>query len=270
MIKKNLTLRLDDRETLLEAYISEDMRYSRDAVLIFPGGGYSMVCDDREGAPVALAYFERGLNAFVLHYAVGEEYTYPSHLTDASLAFTYIKEHADELGINKDRIFTVGFSAGGHLSGSMAVLHSDEEVLNSLGIEKGYNKPCGSVLCYPVVSAFCETHEDSFRYLGGKPFSELTEEEKEKYSLERNVSEESAPVFIWHTSRDTVVPMVGSLRLAEAYYRKNRPVSLHIYPYGDHGAALANGVTASGNEDWIQPLAEGWVDASVEWMKTVK
>ena len=269
MLKEKLEFTVGNHKITLDTYVSDDKGTKRDAVLIFPGGGYSMVCHEREGEPIALAYFERGLNAFVLHYAVGAEYSYPSHLTDASFAICYLKAHAEELGINKNRIFTVGFSAGGHLSGSMAILHSEERVLRELGIEKGDNKPCGSVLAYPVVSAVCDTHRESFSYLGGKSFDELTEEEKTKYSLELNVSEDSAPVFIWHTSRDTLVPMLGSLRLAEAYYNLARPVSLHIYPYGDHGIALANEVTADGNEDWIQPLASSWVDESVEWMKTV-
>ena len=256
-------------EIELNTYIAEGSK-GRDAVLIFPGGGYEMLSVDREGVAVAEAYLERGLNAFVLHYAVGTEYKYPSHLTDASFAIVYIKKHAEEFGINPDRIFTVGFSAGGHLSGSMAVLHKDPEVLSYLGIEKGDNKPCGSILAYPVVSAKVATHEGSFERLAGKSFDEITPEERDKLSLEANVDEDSAPVFIWHTSEDPGVPMLGSLRLTEAYYSIGRAVSLHVYPYGPHGIALANERTSCENVDWIQPLAEGWVDESVRWIKSVK
>jgi len=41
-----------------------------------------------------------------------------------------------------------------------------------------------------------------------------------------------------------------------------------LYPYGPHGASLANSMSL-GSLDMIQPIAEGWVDASVEWMKTL-
>ena len=253
----------------LHAYVAEGSK-DRDSVLIFPGGGYQNLSVDREGVSVAHAYLERGLNAFVLHYAVGTEYVYPSHLTDASFAITYIKSHAEDFGIDTERIFTVGFSAGGHLSGSMAVLHKDPEVLSALGIEKGDNKPCGAILAYPVVSAMVATHEGSFARLAGKPFSDITPEERDKLSLECNVDEDSAPVFIWHTSEDPAVPMLGSLRLTEAYYSIGRAVTLHVYPYGPHGIALANEDTSCGNLSWIQPLAENWVDESVRWIKTVK
>ena len=257
------------RSLILDAYIGDNSE-NRDAVLIFPGGGYENLSVEREGVAIANAYLERGLNAFVLQYSVGDAYTYPCHLIDASVAFTYVKSRAADFGINPKRIFTVGFSAGGHLSGSMAVLHKDPEVLSALGIAKGENKPCGSVLAYPVVSANVPTHEGSFVRLAGKPFAEITTQERNRLSLEVGVDEDSAPVFIWHTSADSGVPMIGSLRLAEAYYNRGMTVSLHVYPYGPHGIALATEETSCGNPEWIQPLASYWVDESVRWMKTVK
>jgi len=270
MLYQSLNFTVGNHEITLESYIHKDNSCKRDVVLIFPGGGYAMVCCDREGEPIAKAYFEQGLNAFVLDYKVGADCLYPSHLIDASFAIVYLKKHAAELGINPDRIFTVGFSAGGHLAGSLAILHKDPEVLTALAISEGDNKPCGAILSYPVVSALCPTHAGSFEMLTGKSFSDISTEKKEKLSLECHVDNDSSPVFIWHTSKDTLVPMLGSLRLAEAYYNLSRPVSLRIYPYGDHGAALANEVTADGNPDFIQPLAEEWVEASVKWMQTVK
>lgn len=269
MLFRTFKFEVQGHEIELHAYIEEGSR-GKDSVLIFPGGGYAHLSTDREGVAIANAYYERGLNAFVLHYAVGDEYKYPSHLTDASFAITYIKAHAEEFGIDPDRIFTVGFSAGGHLSGSMAILHKDPEVLSYLGIEKGDNKPCGSILAYPVVSARVATHGGSFERLTGKAFDDITDAERDRLSLDTNVDADSAPVFIWHTSVDPAVPVVGSLRLAEAYYAIGRAVTLHVYPYGTHGIALANGKTADGNPEWIQPLAEGWVDDSVRWIKAVK
>lgn len=248
----------------------EDGSRDRDAVLIFPGGGYEHLSIDREGDAIARAYLSEGLNAFVLHYAVGAEYKYPSHLIDASYAILHLKKNAEKYGINKDRIFTVGFSAGGHLAGSTAILHKDAEVLSALGIGKGDNRPCGSVLAYPVVSALIDTHVGSFVRLAGKSFNDITDEERRRLSLEANVDEDSAPVFIWHTSEDQAVPVIGSLKLAEAYYSIGRHFSIHVYPYGPHGIALANEETSLGNPDWIQPLAMGWVVDSVKWMKSLK
>ena len=269
MIYERLILDVMGRELVLDTYLEEGAS-DKDSVLIFPGGGYAALSTEREGVAIANAYYERGLNAFVFHYSVGAEFKYPTHLIDASYAITYIKSRARDFGINPERIFTVGFSAGGHLSGSMAILHKDKDVLEALSLNKGDNKPCGSILAYPVVSAIVDTHEGSFKMLSGKPFAEISDDEKKKLSLEANVDEDSAPVFIWHTSEDPAVPVIGSLKLAEAYYRIGRTFYLNVYPYGVHGIALANEETSCGNENWIQPLAQGWVDDSVKWMKTVK
>lgn len=269
MVSETLVFDVMGHKINFITYVEEDSK-GRDAVLIFPGGGYEHLSTEREGDAVARAYLNEGLNAFVVHYAVGAEYKYPSHLIDASFAICYLKDNAEKYGINKDRIFTVGFSAGGHLSGSLAILHKNPDVLRALGIEKGGNKPCGSILAYPVVSATVNTHGGSFVRLSGKPFDEITDEERQKLSLEANVDEDSAPVFIWHTSEDPAVPVIGSLKLAEAYYSIGKTFSLQVYPYGPHGIALANEETSCGNSDWIQPLAQGWVGDSVKWMKTIK
>ena len=254
----------------IDTYVANSRSRVRDAMLVIPGGGYSAVCTEREGEPIALAFFAKGMNCFVLNYRVTKDNRYPDQLIDASRAILYIKQHADELCINPDRVFTVGFSAGGHLSGSCAILHKDAKVLEALGIKKGDNKPRASVLGYPVVSAFGKTHLGSFEMLLGKPINEMTIEEKTALSLECNVDADSSPVFIWHTSRDLLVPIEGSLKLADAYYNVGTPVALHIYPYGDHGAALANEITECGKADYVQPLAECWVDEVARWIKTLE
>ncbi len=259
----------NDKRVYIDSYVADDTGYKREAMIVIPGGGYEMVCFSREGEPVALTYFAEGFNAFVLSYRVDND-RYPSQLLDASRAVIYIKEHADELGVDADKIYACGFSAGGHLAGSLAILHKDREVLSTLGIPEGYNRPRACVLSYPVVSASVNTHAGSFVNLVGKPLSEFSEDDKSKYSLERNVDADSAPVFIWHTAEDKAVPPVGSLMLAKEYLDEDLPVALHLYPYGPHGIALGNEISSAGNPDFIQPMAQSWVKESVEWIRSLK
>ncbi len=241
----------------------------RPAMLVIPGGGYSAVCHEREGEPIALAFFARGFNAFVLNYRVGPNDHYPSQLIDASSAIVHIKDNSAKYNVDIDRVFALGFSAGGHLVGSLAILHGDEEVLNHLGIERGYNRPRACILCYPVVSCFVETHGSSFEYLLGRPAYDIAAEERSAVSLEFNVTDDSAPVFIWHTAEDELVPTNGSFALAQEYVRKHIPVMFHIYPYGTHGLALGTEQTAAGNPEWVQPLAEGWIDSAIAFFNTL-
>ena len=273
MLHERIYLDDNDRNVYIDTYVANDRKYLRDAILVIPGGGYSQVCTDREGEPIALAFVAKGMNAFVLNYRVtagGEVHPYPAQLIDASRAIVYIKRHASELGIDPERVFTVGFSAGGHLCGSLAILHSDERVLAELGISKGENKPRAAILSYPVVSAFAHgTHHGSFEKLAALPFDDISEEKKRELSLECNVNEDSAPLFIWHTTEDAVVSAIGSLRLAESYIKAGRPVALRLYPYGCHGTALANEITRGEYPESVQPMVEEWIEVTREWMKTV-
>ncbi len=257
----------DERCVYIDTYANTDTRISPlDAILVIPGGGYGCVCSNREGEPIALAFASHGINAFSLHYRTGAGVKYPDHLVDAARAVAYIKENAVRYHINPDRVFAVGFSAGGHLCGTLATLYREAEEL--LGLPKDTVRPRGVVLSYPVVTALHKTHNGSFENLLRKPFSEITDEEKKHFSIEENVNADTPPAFIWHTAEDKIVPLFGSIRLAEAYYRAGARVEFHLYPYGAHGLALSNEVTVAEGQP-IQPKAQGWVKEAVEWIKTV-
>lgn len=271
MLHERIYLDNTDERVYIDAYVANDRSAPRNAMLVIPGGGYRNVCTDREGEPIALAFAARGYNCFVLNYRVSRDTDrYPAQLVDASRAIVYIKDNAERFNIDPERVFTVGFSAGGHLSGSCAVLHKEPGVLDALGIEQGRNKPRASILAYPVVTAMAETHRSSFEFLLGMPFDEIPEDMKKKMSLEEAVDSDTAPMFIWHTVSDALVPCTGSLMLATACYRRGVPVTLRLYPYGPHGLALSTPMTMCGNPDYVQPIAEEWVDKACEWIDTLK
>ena len=266
-----------EQEVWIDTYVA-DSECPRDAILVIPGGGYGSVCTDREGEPIALSFFAKGLNAFVLNYRVigntkagkeGKTVTYPAQLTDAGRAMIYIKEHADELSVNRDRVFAVGFSAGGHLCGSLATMFEYPEILDYFGEKAIEIRPTGAVLAYPVVKAFEKAHFGSFVNLLGKPYSEITEEEKIRFSLDSAANEKSSPMFIWHTVEDTLVPVENSLQLGIALQNKGVPYMMELYPYGPHGLALSNEITEYGNPDYVQPMAECWIERACEWFKTL-
>ena len=240
---------------------------TRDAILVIPGGGYGCVCDDREGFPIAMAFAAKGMSAFVLKYSVGEAAKGHTPLIDASIAMAYIKAHADRFHIDPKRVACVGFSAGGHLSGSLGCLWNLPEVAEKAGIPIGENRPIVSVMGYPVVSGVDSPHAGSFKNLLGD--QNPTEDQLKKYSLELNVNENTRPAFIFHTAADTLVPVQNSLTYARALADNKIPFELHIYPYGPHGIALANEVTEMNNPAWLVPEAAGWVDDAVRFIRTI-
>ena len=265
MLYNKISLRDDDPDITLTTYCADEDWCVRDAMLVIPGGGYSCVCADREGEPIALAFLSRGVNACVLNYSVGKKAVFPRPLADASLAMAYIKDHAAEYHINPDRVFCVGFSAGGHLAASLGTFWHLPEVTEATGLPYGKNKPAGTVLCYAVLSAFEMAHKGSFYNILGT--TAPTDEELSRYSVEKHVDERTAPAFFMHTANDAVVPVENALYTAEAFSRAKVPFEMHIYPDGPHGVALGDWQTSRGNKAWDDAAVAKWVEDAVYWMK---
>lgn len=270
MIYEKIFINEADDRVYLETYVPDNI-YGRkmDALLVIPGGGYGSVCAEREGEPIAMEFAAKGYAAFVLHYSVGENAVFPRPLIEASLAVKYIKDNAEKYFINPERIFAVGFSAGGHLAASLGILWDMSEIYNATGMPFGYNKIKGVLPIYPVISGIVKgTHMGSFYNLLGT--TEPTKELLEKYSLERKVNEKTLPMFIVHTAADQSVSVRNSLVLAQALSEADIPYELHIYPEAPHGMALCNEITSMGRAAMDIPHNAKWVQEADEWMRSIK
>ena len=234
----------------------------RKGVLICPGGGYSFV-SDREAEPVALAFTAQGFNAFVLTYEVAPAVKHPQPLLDVSRALCLVRENADQWHTDKDKIAVCGFSAGGHLAASLGVFWKEPYISQALNIPEGMNKPDALILCYPVITSQPGiANRDSFYNLVGKG---LDEGSYSAMSLEKYVNENTPPAFIWHTFKDTCVPVESALLFAQGMRKYNIPFELHIFQEGEHGLSLADERT--GNEKTAVNRHVGrWFDLCADWL----
>lgn len=269
MINKRVYLDNDNKEVYLDVYVADPIKeFTRKAILVIPGGGYGEVCAEREGEPIGMAFMPYGYNAFILHYSIIRKKVFPSQLIEASLAMKHIKEHAEEYNIDSEKIFVTGFSAGGHLAGCLGVMWNNKDVYKAIDIPYGYNKPAGMMLIYPVVTGRAEyAHIPSFCNLIGTDTP--AEAQLIACSLEKNVNEQSVPLFVIHTSNDQIVDVRNSLCLAEKYREKGIKFEMHIYPDGPHGVALGNEITRCGIEKWQNAAIAKWVGNAVEWAESI-
>lgn len=264
MIFKRVMLSEEDG-AYLDCYIADPIKYfTRKAMLVIPGGGYGMVCSDREGEPIAHAFMSYGYNAFVLHYYVGKEKPFPIQLIQSAQAIRHIKDHAEEYGLDAEQLFVVGFSAGGHLAASTGVLWKHPAIYEALDMPYGYNKPKGVMLIYPVISA-----TEPYSHWGSVHNLLATKEPGEEQclavSIEKHVDCDSAPAFIMHTSNDQIVDVRNSLALGAAYREAKLQFEMHIYPDAPHGAALGNAITGYGKEKYNNPAIAEWVRMAAAW-----
>lgn len=227
----------------------------RTGILVIPGGGYVNLAIDHEGYQIAAWLNSYGITAFVLRYRVGPKYRHPIELGDAQRAIRYLRAHCNEFGIQPQRIGVWGFSAGGHLASSTGT-HFDAGNNNSSDpIEHQSSKPDFMILAYPVI-----TFEEPYLHrgsrdalLGPHPDAALVQ----LLSNERQVTKETPPTFLFHTSDDDVVPVQNSIEFYLALRHVGVPAEMHIYQHGKHGVGLARN----------DPQLASWPDLLADWLK---
>lgn len=238
----------------------------RPAVVIFPGGGYSMTYEG-EAEPIALAFAAAGVCAFVLDYTVTgrADQVWPYAQLEAFAAIRFVRENADEFGIQADNIASLGFSAGGHLCGCTGTLWNKAVMAEYLGDNARLSRPDKLILCYPVIRSAAPGHRGSFVNLlkGAGLLDDPVM--MEQLSLEKQVDDETPPSFIWTTSEDLGVPIQGALEFAHALADHFIHQEMHIYPHGGHGLCLGNQVTQAQpfGQDWT---CAAWVENAVRFL----
>lgn len=225
----------NEHENEMVAYLQNDGKI-HPAMVIFPGGAYTHY-GSAEQAPIAEFYYEHGFNAFIVYYRVAPN-RHPAPLLDAQRAIKTVRYHAGEWNVDPARIYTIGFSAGGHLNACVACL---PDICTEIGddIDAMDARPTGAILGYPVISSELGVgHVWSFQQLLGENY----EANKAELSMEKKVSADTCPCFLWSTMEDDAVPMENALRFTLALQKAGKSAELHIFPHGVHGIGRAEDV----------------------------
>jgi len=226
------------------------------AIVICPGGGYSILSMENEGYAIARKFSEIGVTAFILKYRLPSDSIMVDKtigpLQDAQRAVQLVRQRAKEWGINTDRVGIIGFSAGGHLA-STAITHFDKPVIEN---KDNVNlRPDFAILMYPVISFGELAHKGSKDNLVGKT---PTPEMVDLYSNEKQVTANTPPTFLVHAEDDRTVPVMNSVVFYEAMVKNKVKGELHLYQAGGHGFGLNNKTT---KDDWFE-RCKNWMDAN--------
>jgi acetyl esterase/lipase len=223
----------------------------RDLVLILPGGAYQRT-SSRESSPVASVFKNNGYHTAIFNYRE-DILLYPKILEEAYQFLLKVKSFSQV-----DKIYLIGFSAGGHFATMISI--------------KYFDLISGTILAYPVISTNKKImHEFSMnQLLGSTKNSELLKE----VSLEKQTHKNLKPFFIMHTIDDQSVKVENSLRLINSLVKNKIYVETHLYPKGKHGISLATKEVSFEDMDPIQFFNEygymsNWINLAIDFLKRI-
>lgn len=190
------------------------------AVLVFPGGGYSILAIDLEGTEVCDWLTSQGISCILVKYRVPGSGPYPKSaaaLDDAQRAMGLVREHAVEWRIDPHRIGVLGFSAGAHLAAALSThfaarLYPPVDAADQLSC-----RPDFAVVIYPGYLALAD------RNFAPSPDAVPTRETPPTFLLQA----EDDPVHV-----ENAIDYFLQLKKAGV------PAELHVYAQGGHGYGL--------------------------------
>lgn len=205
-------------------------------MLVLPGGGFRF-CSEREGEPVAMAFYAEGYNAFVLDYTTvtkKPDAVMADPMKDTELALKWIRSHEEEYHGAEGKVAMIGFSGGGHLASAVATHGPERPDVLVLGYPGIVSNPMRALDCPDIVEC---------------------------------VDEQTPPSFIFSTRDDKVTPPIHPLSFAQALNQAGVDFELHIFRTGVHGLSLAKSMTSSGSADNVNPVFGEWFPMCVRWLR---
>jgi acetyl esterase/lipase len=220
------------------------------AVMLLPGGGYSLVAIYHEGHDLAKVLAKQGITTAVLKYRLPrtESSDQPQlvPLADTRRALKLLRTRSEQYGFEKDKLGVVGFSAGSHLATVASLWKSDDEEEN----------PNFSGLIYGVTNLTDENQKWLEKSLYHR---KMTAEEVAQNRLLDLVSKETPPAFLAHAYDDKICNVEESLLYAEKCVEHQVPVEMHLFTKGGHGFGM--GREEDGTAQWV-PLFAEWLKRS--------
>ncbi len=233
----------------LTAFLPEDKQQDSPAVIIAPGGGLYALSINSEGNDVARWLAKRGIAAFVLQYRLvptrndataqlseewGADYqsvlqkaeaVLPVAIEDGLSAIHYVRQHAESLGVNPEKVGFMGFSAGGAVA---------------IGVNYQYSTATRPDFLVPVY-----------------PWTDVLPIKTPKAN--------APPMIVIAATNDSLGLAEGALDLYRAYLLADKNAAMHLYSQGDHGFGMKTQGLPSDDwikrvYEWL--IVEGFVNGS--------
>ncbi len=258
--------RAGGRTLRLDVHAPEDPagpHQRRPALVQVHGGGWVLGFKDRQGQLLMNHLAARGWVCFNVDYRLSPMATFPDHLVDVKRAIAWIRDHAEEYGVDPDFVAVTGGSAGGHLT-ALAALTAGEAAYQP-GFETADTSVQAAVPFYGVYD-FTNRNgvwppETVSQFLAPVVMKVDPDENPEAWAaaspLDR-VKAEAPPFFVIHGDLDVLAPVED----ARDFVERLRAVSEEpVYYLELRGAQHAFETFASVRANAVVEAAARFLDA---------
>ncbi len=230
------------RRVRLDIYRSKDSQRGdepRPAVIQVHGGGWILGSRSEQGIPLLNHLAANGWIGFNVDYRLSPRATLPEHVIDVKRAIAWVRENADDLGVDRARVAITGGSAGGHLT-ALAALTADDESLQP-GFEDADTSVVAAVPFYGIYDLLDEAkhyphlHDWLFAKVVLKQSVSEAPELYRSVSPTHRVTEDAPPFLIFHGDQDTLVPVGDARAFAKRLEETSRNDVLYVeMPGAEH------------------------------------
>lgn len=225
----------------IAVYRPDKVKDTGAAVIVCPGGGYSILAMDLEGTEVCEWLNSIGVTGVLLKYRVpvGEgKHPRTAPLQDVQRALGLVRHQATQLGIDPHRIGVLGFSAGGHLAANLSNNHDTRSYPIVDDADRTSCRPDFCVLIYP---------------------GSLTVKDKnDAVAPELSISAPKTPPTFLVMAEDDGVRVENPIFYYLALKNAKVSAEMHLYPKGGHGYGLRR----------TEIAVTSWPDRLADWMRT--
>jgi len=229
------------------------------AVIVMPGGGFTSLKMEQEGADEARWLAAHGVAAFVLEYRLFPVYGYPAPMQDASRAVRYVRAHAAELGVDPARLGVWGFSAGGILVGYLSTIHTAGDAAAEDPLDRVSDRPDFEIVSYGRLDMSVPLTNGTLpkeSILGPQP----TQAAIDAIDPIKHASSDTSPSFLYSTSGDMSVDSRNAADFYIALKKLGVPAELHIFELGPHGTHMGTDQPPALHELTVFPtLLANWM-----------
>jgi len=219
----------DEDKPAVIPFVPEASKRNGAAILVVPGGGFTIRAVDHEGVLIAQWLKDHGITAFLLRYRLRPIYDRTDWVKDGQRAMQYIRSHSTEYHLSTNRVGAIGFSAGANLIADMT--------MNTISTQRNATDPLDQFSSKPD---FMILGYGSIRILG---------------NVDSIAVAGLPPTFMYGTAEDRS-SNGGMQEMFSRLYRAGVPVEAHFFQNGIHGTGFALG----------DPILGQWTNLLHNWL----